>query len=103
MCFLQRVLAPNRVLLAGQRTELAQAGPAPEFGPGGDAGVTPFLGQGVAVLFGSGAEPGSGAQLRGRARVAGTEVTPANLFAMAHEPDPIPAPAALDGALKTSS
>jgi hypothetical protein len=103
MCFLQRVLPANRVLLAGQRTGLAQAGPAPQFGPGGDTGIPLFLGQGVAVLFGGGTEPGSGAQLRGCARVAGTDVTPANLFAVAHKPDPIAAPPALDGALKTSS
>jgi hypothetical protein len=44
MCFLQRVLPANRVLLAGERTELAQAGTAPQFGPSGDAGIVLFLG-----------------------------------------------------------
>jgi len=103
VCFLERVLPVNRVLLAGQRTGLAQARTAPQFGAGGAAGVSLFLGQGLAVLSGGGTEPGSGALLRGCARVEGMEVTPADLFAVAHKPDPIAAPAALDGALKTSS
>ena len=100
MCFLERVLPANRVLLAGQRTGLAHAGTALPFGPGGDAGILLFLGQGVAVGSGGSTESGSGAQLQGRAGVAGTEVTPANLFAVAHEPDPIAAPAALEDAVK---
>ena len=103
MCFLQRVLPANRVLLPGERTKLAQAGTAPQFGPGGDAGIVLFLGQGVAVLSGGGTEKVSGAYLRGCARVVGTDVRPANLLAVAHKPDPVAAPAALDGAFKTSS
>lgn len=90
-------------MLAGQRAGLAQARTAQQPGAGGDAGVSLFLGQGVAVLSGGGTEPGSGAQLRGCAGVVGTEVTPANLFAVAHKPDPIAAVAAFDGAVKTSS
>ena len=103
MCFLQRVLPANRVLLAGERTGLAQAGTAPQFGPGGDAGIPLFLGQGVAVFSGGDTETGSRAQLRGRARVAGTEVRPANLFAVTHKPDPVATTPAFNGAVKTSS
>ena len=44
MYFLQRVLPVNRVLLPGERTGLAQAGTAPEFGPGGDADFLLFAG-----------------------------------------------------------
>jgi hypothetical protein len=45
MCFLERVLPVNRVLLPGERTGLAQAGTASPFGRGGDAGILLFLGQ----------------------------------------------------------
>lgn len=65
MCFLQRVFPVNRVILAGQRTGQAQAGTAPPFGPGGDAGSPLFFGEGVAVFPGGGTEPGSGAELGG--------------------------------------
>lgn len=103
MGLLQRVLPVNRVLLASQWAGLAQARMASQFGPPGDAGIPLFLGQGVAVIPGGGTEPGPGTQLRGCPRVAGTEVKPANLFAVAHEPDPIAAPAALEGDVKTLS
>ena len=103
MCFLQHVLPVNRVLLPGERTGLAQAATAPQPGPGGDAGMLLFPGQGVAVLSGGGTETVSGAYLRGCAWVVGTDVTPADLFAVAHKPDPVAAPPAFDRALKTSS
>jgi hypothetical protein len=103
MCFLQRVLPVNRVLLPGERTGLAQAGTAPQFSRGGDAGIPLFLGQGVAVFLRGGTEPGSGAQLRGGARVVGADVKPANLFAVAHKPYPVAAPPAFDDTVKTSS
>ena len=101
MRFLERVLPANRVLLAGKRSGLAQAGTAAPFGPGGDTGTPLFVGQGVAVRSGGGPEMGSGAQLGGCARVVGTDVKPANLFAVAHEPNPIAAVTAFDGAIKT--
>jgi len=44
MCLLQRILPANRVKLASERTGLTQAGTAPQFGPGGDAGIVLFLG-----------------------------------------------------------
>jgi hypothetical protein len=65
MRILERVLPVNRVLVAGQWPGLAQAGPAPQFGPGGNADTALFLSQGIAVLPGGGAEAGSGSELRG--------------------------------------
>ena len=50
-------------MLTGERTGLAQAGLAPPFGPGGDASMLLFLGQGVAVLSGGGTEASSGTDL----------------------------------------
>jgi hypothetical protein len=99
--FLQRVFSANRVLLPGQLAGLVQSRAASPLRARLDAGGPLPFGEGVAVFPGGGTEPGSGAQLRGCARVVGMDVRPPTLFAGAHPPDPIAAVAALEGAIKT--
>jgi hypothetical protein len=44
-CRMRRVFPPNRVLLAGQRSRLTQAAPAPQLRSSGDAGIPLFVRQ----------------------------------------------------------
>jgi len=96
-----RVLA-NPVLPAGQGARLTQPAAALELCSRSDAGVPLFLGQILAVDAGGGAESATVLHLRQGVWVLGPDVGPPSLLPAPQIPDPIAAPPALEGAVKTA-
>ena len=80
-------------MLAVERAGLAQAGAAAQFGCRRDTGPPLFLGQGMAILPGGGAEPRSPVTLGGDAGVSRLDVQVPPLFGTPHIPDPVAAAA----------
>ena len=96
-----RVLT-NPVLLAGQGARLAQPPAALELCSRSDAGGPLFLAQILAIDAGGGAELATALHLRQGVRVLGPDVGPPSLLPASQIPDPIAAPPALEGAVKTT-
>lgn len=97
------VFHPNRILLAGQRTRLVQAWPAPQLRSHGDKGILLFLCQRVAIILRGGAETGSPVLLPGSSRVLRFDIQASELLLAPDIPHPVAAPATLDSAVKASS
>ena len=87
------VVTPDRIMLAVERAGLAQAGAAAQFGSRRDTGPPLFLGQGLAILPGGGAELRSPVTLGGGAGVSRFDVQVPPLLCTPHIPDPVAAAA----------
>jgi len=99
---LRCVFPPDRILLSGQRTRLAEAWPAPQLRSRGETGIPLFIRHGVAVLLRGGAETGSPQQLAGRAPVLWFDIQVSPLLSAPHVPHPVAAPATLTTGRKTA-
>jgi hypothetical protein len=87
------VVAPDGIMLAVEGAGLGQAGAAAQFGCRGDTGAPLFLGQGLAILPGGGAELRSEVTLGGGARISRFDVQVPPLPGTPHIPDPVAAAA----------
>jgi hypothetical protein len=97
---MRRVIAPDRIVLPGQGTRLAEATPGAQFRPRRDADLALLFGQGAAIPLRGGAKPPAAVALAGGAGVPRLEIQASALFAVEDIPDPVAATPAFEVAVE---